>query len=67
MMTLSGTSVATSISSPPGGAGVGTVKVTFWVWPEVSVSEEGATLTSVGSTRNVPTGELPPGFSRVTW
>ena len=59
MITLSGASVVTSSSRPPVGAGVGRVKERVWVSPRLRVCSEGLTLRLVGSTRKVPTMEVP--------
>ena len=59
MMTLSGTSVATSSSVPPGGAALESVNVSDWRSPVRSVSSVGETARLLASMRKVPTGELP--------
>ena len=67
MMTLSGTSVWMSRSVPPAGAALGSVKVSIWRSPVRRMSEEGATLTLLGSMRKVPTGESPATLLSATW
>src|ERR1022692_2690792 len=59
MITLSGTSVVTSSSRPPAGAGWVTVNVRTCLWPGASARLAGSAVTSLESIRNVPTTELP--------